>query len=713
MRSKHRLQRNIFFRWMWRSLLIITLFSSVGCSSNALQTSSLPSLAQRLPELQIWKQGVSSFLFGANDTQEWSQNNVESSPEIQESLKDAHFSLMRTFFFDKSPADGHATTDAEIEQRLETVENSGMTCLGVLQNIFDVAFDEHVVTYAGSRCQLYEFGNEPDDHGISIETYLQQWNTTIPLLRKINPNVTFIGPVTSNDQGTNGFMRAFLEGVKTSGILPDAVSFHWYPCYQDTQASCLRKASSSGLLAEGVQAMVRQILGKDIPVGITEWNYNPGTPPLAYGDDSNFITRFSTDALQSMALAGVAFACQFDIASYGGYGRLDMFNIETNQPKPQYYALKNLIQLYRPPGTPVQAESTPMTALSPTTASLAQTGPLISRGKPVSCSGNDVGAGGLKASANGHSEDWLFWHPSFSDLPSWCAIQVGAGPTRLLLIWDSDYSFDYISDKGLGPQDYSIAVSADSTNGADGTWRTVVSVSGNHTRVREHLLPFAGQSWVKMTINKGQTQASQPYIFVDQINLYDVSSSLNDTFFFSGDSLTAIAYDRFDASQPSFADLVHASFPQHFPAMLDGGIGGWHSDDAVQKIDLWLTLNPDMHYWLLGWGTNDAFKQVPPDHFRANLQTLVDKIKQAGHVPILAHIPYVKVNGLNQEVQLLNAVIDQVRAANGLMSGPDLYQLFLTHQTTYFLADGIHPNAEGAKAMNLAWFQVLTPVVYQ
>jgi hypothetical protein len=45
---------------------------------------------------------------------------------------------MRTFFFDKSLADGHATTDAEIEQRLATIEKSGMLCLGVLHNIFDL-----------------------------------------------------------------------------------------------------------------------------------------------------------------------------------------------------------------------------------------------------------------------------------------------------------------------------------------------------------------------------------------------------------------------------------------------------------------------------------------------------------------------------------------------------------------------------------------------
>ena len=216
-----------------------------------------------------------------------------------------------------------------------------------------------------------------------------------------------------------------------------------------------------------------------------------------------------------------------------------------------------------------------------------------------------------------------------------------------------------------------------------------------------------------MTITKGQTQASQPYVFIDQVDLYDVSTTLDDTFFFSGDSITAIAYDRFDANQPSYAEIVHASFPHRFPAMLDGGLGGWNSDGAVQDIGLWLTLNPDIHYWLLGWGTNDAFDQVSPDHFRANLQALVDKIKQAGRVPILAHIPYSTVKNLDQEVRSLNAVIDQVKTANGLINGPDFYQLFLTHRTTYLLTDGIHPSPGGAKAMNLAWFQVLRPILYQ
>jgi lysophospholipase L1-like esterase len=695
-----------YFRWTWRILLSITaLCATIACTPTPAQNST-PTTASSagtvLPGQQIWKQGISSYLFGTNDSYEWSPNNIQTQPAIQQALRSAGFTLIRSFFPDKA-------SDTVIEKRIQTIENSGAHCLGVITNISDVSFDKHLISYLGSRCQLYEFGNEPDLNGISIQTYLQQWNTLIPLLRQINPSAKFIGPVTYNDQGNHNFMQNFLEGVKASGILPDAISFHWYPCFEDTEATCLSKANTYGKIAQGVESMIRLILGKSLPVGISEWNYDPGNPPPAYGDDPKFMTQFSTVALASMMQGGVAFACQFDAADYGGYGRLDMFNITTNQPKPQYYAIANVMKLYNPKATQSQTTTAPTT----TVPSVNQTGALLSRGKPVYCANNDAGIGGPGAIVNGHYGDWSFWRPSFSALPSWCAINVGAGATRLLMVWDSAYTFDYISNKnGLGPQDYTISVSANSTNGADGTWQTLVTVKGNLTRVREHLLAFAGQSWVKMTITKGQVDASQPYVFMDQVDLYDVSQSLNDTFFFSGDSITGMAYNRYDANQPSYAELVHAAYPQHFPAMLDGGLGGWTSDGAVQNIDQWLALNPDIHYWLLEWGTNDAFDQVSPAHFQANLQILVEKIKQAGHVPILAHIPYLARPGFDQEVQNLNKVVDQVTAANHLIAGPDLYHLFLAHDTTYLLPDKTHPTAQGAQAMNLAWFQVLSPILY-
>lgn len=327
-------------------LYCIVLVSVTACSSSV-QTVTSPSqqsapvvTSPLLPGQQIWKKGVSSFLFGTNDSYEWSTHNIQTEPAIQQALRTAGFTLIRSFFPDNA-------SDAVIEQRIRTIENSGAHCLGVITNTANTQFDEHLVRYLGNRCLMYEFGNESDINGVSIGTYLARWNSLIPILRHINPAAKFIGPVTYNDQGNHGYMQEFLEGVKTSGVLPDAVSFHWYPCYFYTESACLSQATSYAQVALGVRMLVRSILGKDIPVGISEWNYDPSNPPPAYGDNAGFMTQFSAQALVSMMSAGVAFACQFDAADYGGYGRLDMFNVETNQPKPQYYAISSIIQQYR------------------------------------------------------------------------------------------------------------------------------------------------------------------------------------------------------------------------------------------------------------------------------------------------------------------------------------------------------------------------------
>jgi hypothetical protein len=53
-------------------------------------------------------------------------------------------------------------------------------------------------------------------------------------------------------------------------------------------------------------------------------------------------------AITAMIRAGVSIACQYDIASYAGYGGLDMIDTTTNQPTPQLTTMARLIALYRP-----------------------------------------------------------------------------------------------------------------------------------------------------------------------------------------------------------------------------------------------------------------------------------------------------------------------------------------------------------------------------
>jgi len=324
-------------RWLRYSIFAILIVSCIACSPAPKDPSLSPS-SQLLPGEEIWKHGISSFLFGTNDTHEWSAQNFETQPAIQKSLRNARFTLIRSFF-------QNGASDSDIKQRIRAIENSGAHCLGIIDNIFNGTYDKHLVQYLGSRCLMYEFGNEPDLTGISIDAYLKQWNSLIPVLRHINPAAKFIGPVVS--QGSTEFIQGFLTGVKTSHVLPDAISFHWYPCSQDSETTCLSKADTAGKIAMRVRALVKNVLGKDLPIGITEWNFDPSNPPPAYDEDKNFMNSFTKTALQSMIQANVAFACQFDAASYAGYGHLDMFD-RNGHPKAQYYTIKALIATYMP-----------------------------------------------------------------------------------------------------------------------------------------------------------------------------------------------------------------------------------------------------------------------------------------------------------------------------------------------------------------------------
>ena len=60
------------------------------------------------------------------------------------------------------------------------------------------------------------------------------------------------------------------------------------------------------------------------------------------------MSQFTTVVLTGMAQAGAAFACQFDAASYAGYGHMDMFDLSNDRPKAQFSAMQKLIQYYRP-----------------------------------------------------------------------------------------------------------------------------------------------------------------------------------------------------------------------------------------------------------------------------------------------------------------------------------------------------------------------------
>jgi hypothetical protein len=299
-----------------------------------------------LPGQQVWQHRgvpISSYIFGTTDlAQEVIQPNIENSPALQQTLKTAGITIVRTDFPDNA-------SDTVINQRLQTIANSGAQCMGTIVNPGNIRFAVHLIQVAGARCPLWEIGLAPDLSKVPATTYVQQWTALVPQLRTAaaNMQLKFFGPATSTED--HAYINTFLQGAKNAKVLPDGISYHWSPCNGiATQSACAAQAASVTQTVQDAQALSQTDLGATLPIGITAWNVQLSPQPSAYVSNASFMSAFTTTALTNMAQAGVAIANQVAAASGEGGGLLDLIDAHTGQPRAQLVAMATLIQLDRP-----------------------------------------------------------------------------------------------------------------------------------------------------------------------------------------------------------------------------------------------------------------------------------------------------------------------------------------------------------------------------
>jgi hypothetical protein len=316
-----------------------------------------------LPGETLW-QGVPSMLWGTNDTQNWdAEHNLITEPAIQRETKADHLALIRTWLFQIDLATNQPETDAYQQSKIQAALNTGARLLCELPTENTMAYDEHMVTLFAGKCSYYEFMNEPDDEQVPIATYVSEWTSEIPKLRAIDPHALFGGPASATPQynqctysptATVCYMQKVLQGMAQGGVLPDFVTFHWYPCWQDTADSCMKKASSYADQVTMVRVWLKQYFGAAgarIPIGVTEWNPDPSAPMPPFTKDACWMEQYTVAALKSMAQAGASFANQLDLANSGGYGTDDMVDVAKNgAAKPQYVAMLRLMETISPYG---------------------------------------------------------------------------------------------------------------------------------------------------------------------------------------------------------------------------------------------------------------------------------------------------------------------------------------------------------------------------
>ena len=182
-------------------------------------------------------------------------------------------------------------SDADIQQRIATIQNAGMQCMMMLGSTGNLSWMEHVVSMLGSNCNIYEFGNEPDNsnNGTNIAQTTKRWIADIPLLRAINPHAVFGGPAVQyaeSSDGTQGSYPSdiayFLATTAAAGVRADFISYHDYPCEKATSMSqCL--SNTPGDIKYNYNLVLsweNQYYGNTVPTGVSEYNFDPGTGNL-------------------------------------------------------------------------------------------------------------------------------------------------------------------------------------------------------------------------------------------------------------------------------------------------------------------------------------------------------------------------------------------------------------------------------------------------
>jgi hypothetical protein len=367
-------------RWtllVW-ACLVVALGGCGGRNATSPRTATVtppPPTASPLPGETLWPNGVSNLIFGTNDTGEWGTPNVEftnaqtapgtPNTSVQNRLKRAGFQLDRAFVPHNDFATGKEMTDAEIAARANTAANIGAQCMMVLvsinprstagagQTMTDLQFAEHVVTLTDgnhpgiAKCSMFEIGNEPDCGGgpFSNGVYASTWARFVNALRAIRPDAKYIGPVSC--LGINGMLDFLKEIVANHYPVPDAISWHWYPCGNGWAKCPLSVVNQVVSAAQTVRNYLQQTIGHQLPIGISEWSADPnpsGTNNMAYSEPQ--MSNFVTAGLNAMVQAKLDFAAEFDAQSVAAYGGLDMF-AGSNTPRPYFNAYAAAITRFR------------------------------------------------------------------------------------------------------------------------------------------------------------------------------------------------------------------------------------------------------------------------------------------------------------------------------------------------------------------------------
>jgi len=295
---------------------------------------------------------------------------------------------------------------------------------------------------------------------------------------------------------------------------------------------------------------------------------------------------------------------------------------------------------------------------------------------------------------------------------AWVAINLEDSYQEVFFNWNSpEYSWsneiavsDECDQTMSYPVDYTIAISSNSTNGTDGTWTVVKTITNNTLTARGHLIDMNGADWIKMSVTQGEGS-------LNELQVFDIANGGDDIWFFTGTSISANTYKGTPPAN-DYAKSINTDYPSYTPAMIRGGIPCSNSSDFANNISTILTYAEGAKYWAIELGMSDGWEGTNSNVtvFSQNLQEIVDACQDKGIEPIFARPPATNSTdaGWQLHEDLLEA-IDNIVTTNSLIEGPDLYNYFLDNQSLLG-DDGIHPTEEGAAAIHQLWAEKMSPL---
>lgn len=202
---------------------------------------------------------------------------------------------------------------------------------------------EDLNTIFGDEVVYYEFGNERNGTWFgpyqSAADYTAAWDRVIPVLKARARNACFVGPV--NYHADPAYIGHF---VHHASVRPDAVSWHEYTCPSDAPDQlCLEKIERWPLHIEETRQAMSEAIGEELPIIISEWNWNPLNTPDQRMQEHNFIYGWTRRAFEVLVECHVFASCQYCITNFNGLAMLDD---ATHKLTGQSEAFRDSFELY-------------------------------------------------------------------------------------------------------------------------------------------------------------------------------------------------------------------------------------------------------------------------------------------------------------------------------------------------------------------------------